>query len=124
MVVVCLTVFRRWVRVLLEHLDMSVSHSCAWTWTAMTIVCACVGRDLYVVLCGEFSLKDTGRAISARVRVWKLTVMLITMGIIWTWSLFSVMSHYGKFEWPVYVMYVGYGVESVAIRGVRTLYEL
>ncbi len=36
----------------------------------------------------------------------------------------KIVSHYGKFEWLVYVMYVGYGVESVAIRGVLTLYEL
>ena len=46
-------------RVLLQTLHMSVSHSCAWTWIAMTTVCVCVGSDLYVMLSGEFSLKDT-----------------------------------------------------------------
>jgi hypothetical protein len=45
--------------VLLETLDISVSHSCEWTWIDMTIVCACVGSDLYVLLFGGFSLKDT-----------------------------------------------------------------
>ncbi len=67
---------------LLETLDMSVSHSCAWTWTAMTIICACVGSDLYVMLFGGFSLKDTSCAIFANVLVWKLHVLLITMGMI------------------------------------------
>ena len=46
-------------RVLLETLDISVIHSCAWTWIAMAIVCACGGSDLYVILSGGFSLKDT-----------------------------------------------------------------
>ena len=46
-------------RVLLETLDISVSHSCAWTWIAMAIVCASVGSDLYVMLSSGFSLKDT-----------------------------------------------------------------
>ena len=35
-----------------------------------------------------------------------------------------VVSHYGMFEWFVYVVYVGDGVEDVAICGVLTLYEL
>jgi hypothetical protein len=75
---------------LLETLKTSVSHSCAWTWIAMTIVCACAGSDLYVMLCGGFSLlKDTSCAISANVRVCRLPVLLITMGMIWSWSLFS-----------------------------------
>jgi hypothetical protein len=47
------------VRVLLETFDISVSHSCAWTWIAMVIVCACGGSDLYVRFSGEFSWKDT-----------------------------------------------------------------
>ena len=74
--------FRRWARVLLETLNMSVSHSCAWTWIAIAIVCACVGSNLYVSVYGGLSLKDTSCAISARVRVWKLPVLLITMGMI------------------------------------------
>ncbi len=47
--------------VLLETLDISVSHSCAWTWIAMVMViaCACGGSDLYVRSCGGFSWKDT-----------------------------------------------------------------
>ena len=32
----------------------------------MAIVCACVGSDLYVMLFGGFSLKETSCAISAR----------------------------------------------------------
>ena len=46
-------------RGLLETLNMSVSHFCEWTWIATAIVCACVGSDLYVMLFGGFSLKDT-----------------------------------------------------------------
>ena len=46
-------------RVLPETLDMSVSHSCAWTWIGMAIVCACVGSYLYVMLSGGLSSKDT-----------------------------------------------------------------
>ena len=43
----------------METFEISVSHSCAWTWIAMVIACACGGRDLYVSLSGGFSLKDT-----------------------------------------------------------------
>ena len=39
-------------------------------------------------------------------------------------SFFHVVSHYYMFEWFVYVVYVGDGVHSVAVRGVLTLYEL
>ncbi len=69
-------------RVLLETLDMRVRNSCAWTWNAMAIVCACVRSDLYVMLFRGVSLKDISWAISANVRVWKLPVLLITMGMI------------------------------------------
>jgi hypothetical protein len=31
-----------------------------------------------------FFLKDTSGAISTNVRVWKMPVLLITMGMIWT----------------------------------------
>ena len=48
----------------------------------MAFVCACVGKDLYVTLSGEFSLKDTSCIIFARVRVLKLPVLLITIGLI------------------------------------------
>jgi hypothetical protein len=74
-------------------LEISKIHSCAWTWIAMAIVCAYVGSDLYVSLSSRISLKGTSCAISAMVRVWKLHVLLVTMGRIWTWSLFTVMSH-------------------------------
>jgi uncharacterized membrane protein len=47
------------VRVLLETLDINVSHSCAWTWIATTIIRACVGSELYFMLSSGFSLKDT-----------------------------------------------------------------
>ncbi len=73
----------------METLDISVSHSCTWTWIAMAIACAFVGSDLYVMPSGWFSLKDTSCAISASVRVCKLPVLLITMGMIWIQSLFS-----------------------------------
>jgi len=61
--------------VLLKTLDISVSYSCAWTCIAMAIVCAC----LWWVVCGGFSLNDTNWAIFARMRVWKLLVLLITI---------------------------------------------
>ena len=76
-------------RVLLKTLDMSVSHSCAWKGFAITIVCACVGIDLYVMLSGGFSLNYASCAIYAKVRVWKLPDLLIATGMIWTRSLFS-----------------------------------
>ena len=41
-----------------ETFEMSVSHSCAWTWITMVIDCACGGRDFYVRLSGGFSWKD------------------------------------------------------------------
>ena len=50
--------FWRGVRVLLETFEISVSHSCAWTWIAMVIDCACGGSDLYVRLSGGFSWND------------------------------------------------------------------
>ena len=37
---------------------------------------------------------------------------------------FFVTSYYGLFEWFVYVVYAIYGVQSVSVRGVLTLYEL
>ena len=53
----------------METLDISVSHSCAWTWIAMAIVCAFGGGVLYVILSSGFSLKDISYAISANVLV-------------------------------------------------------
>ncbi len=68
-------------RLLLDIADIRVSHSCACMWSGMAIVCACDGRDLYVRVSGGFSLNDTSWAISANVRVWKLLVLLIIIGI-------------------------------------------
>ena len=55
-------------------------------------------------------------AIFARVRVWKLHVLLITMGMIYTWIRFFVVSYYGLFERFVYVVYVIYDFHSVDVR--------
>ena len=51
-------------------------------------VLACVGSVLYVRVSGGFSLEDTSWAISARVRVWKVPILLITFGMILTWIRF------------------------------------
>ncbi len=74
-------------RVLLETLDISVSHSCAWICSAITILFACGGNVLYVSAFGGFSLNVISWASSARVLVWKFPVLLITIGIISTSSL-------------------------------------
>ena len=42
---------RGWLRVLLETLDMSVSHSWECTCSAMAIVCTCFGSVLYDTSC-------------------------------------------------------------------------
>ena len=65
-----------------------MSHSCACTCIDMAIVCAFVCSVLYVRVSGGVSLKNTSCAIFARVRVWKLHVLLTTMGMIWTWCRF------------------------------------
>ena len=39
-------------------------------------------------------------------------------------SCFSVVSHYGLFEWFICVVNVGNGVQCVTVSGVLTLYEL
>ena len=56
--------------------------------------------------------------------MWKLPVLLITMGRFGPDVFFFVVSHYGLLEWLVYVVYVGYGAHSVIVCGVLTLYEL
>jgi hypothetical protein len=73
-------------RLILRTLDMRVIYSCACMCIAIAIDCACVGRDLYVRAAEGFSLNDTSWAISARIRVWKFPVMLITIGMISTCS--------------------------------------
>ena len=65
---------------------MRVSHSCACMCCAIVIVCACVGRVLYDRASGGFSLNNTSWEISARVLVWKLPVLLMTIGMICTCS--------------------------------------
>jgi hypothetical protein len=57
------------VRLLLETLDIRVSHSCACTWIAMAIDCVCVGSVLYVSVFDGLSLDGINRVISAMVRV-------------------------------------------------------
>jgi hypothetical protein len=69
-------------RLLLETLDMRVGHSCAFMYSAIAIIYACVGRNLYVRASGGLSLNDANWTIFARVRVWKLPVLLITTGMI------------------------------------------
>ena len=54
-------------------------------------LCACAGNDLYVRVSGGLSFKDTSCANSARGRVWKLYVLLITIGMIWTWNRFFLL---------------------------------
>ena len=39
-------------------------------------------------------------------------------------SFIPIVSHHGMFEWFVYVVYVGDGVQSVDVCGILTLYEL
>ena len=75
-------VFRGWVRFLLETLDISVSHFVACACIAMAIICAFGGSALYVRVSGGFSLKDTSYTIFARVRIWELHVLLVTMCMI------------------------------------------
>ena len=65
---------------------MRMSNSCACMCSAIVIVCACVGRVLHARACGGSSLNETSWAISARVLVWNLPVMLMTIGIICTCS--------------------------------------
>jgi len=65
---------------------MRVGHSCAYMCSAMVIVCACVGRALYVRASGGLSLNATSWAISVKVLVWKWQVLLITIGMICTCS--------------------------------------
>ena len=76
----------RWVRLLLDILNIRVSHSCACTWSDMAIVCAWGGSDLYGNVSGGFSLNDTSLTIIANVRVWKFPVLFITIGITSTCS--------------------------------------
>ena len=72
-----------------------MSHSCACTCIAMAIICACVGSVFNVRMSSGFSLKYTRCDIFAGVRVWKLHVLLTTMDMILTWSLFFVMCNDG-----------------------------
>ena len=56
-------------RLLLETLDKTASHSYACTCSAMAIVCACVGSVLYVLASSWFPLNAIRWAIFARVRL-------------------------------------------------------
>ena len=67
--VACFFVLWGWVRLLLETLDIRVSHSCACMCIVMAIFLACVGSVLYVRASDGFSLNDTGWGISDKMRV-------------------------------------------------------
>ena len=71
---------------LLETFEMRASHFCACMCSAIVIVCACVGRVLHARASGGLSLNDLSWAISARVLVWKLPVLLMTFRMICTCS--------------------------------------
>jgi hypothetical protein len=70
--------------VLLETFEMRVRPSRACMCSAIVIVCGCVGSVLYVSAFVGFSLNDASWAISARVLVWKLPVLLLTIVMICT----------------------------------------
>jgi hypothetical protein len=69
-----------------DFLDESEPFLCVCVLRAIVIVCACVGRILYVRASDGFSLNETSWAMSAMVLVWKLPVLLITIGMICTCS--------------------------------------
>ena len=71
------------VRIFLETLEMYESHSCAWVCSAIAIFCAGFGSCLYVRVSGGSSANETSCAISARVRMLKVPVLLMTIGMIW-----------------------------------------
>jgi len=64
------------VRLLLETLDIRVSHSCTSMRIAMAIVCDCVGIVLYVWASGGYFLNDMSWSIYTRVQVRKLPFLL------------------------------------------------
>ena len=70
------------VRIFLEILEMYESHSCAWMCSAIAIFCAGFGSCLYVRASGGSSANETSCAISARVRMLKVPVLLMTIGTI------------------------------------------
>ena len=76
-------------------------------WRLIVLV---VGVSCMLYCLVGFFWKDISWAISANVLVWKLPVLLFTMGMIRTMIFFLVVSHYGLFEWFAYVVYVGDGV--------------
>jgi hypothetical protein len=65
---------------------MRMRHSYACMCSAIVIVCACVRRILYVRASGGCSLNETSWVISARVLIWKLPVLLMTIIMICTCS--------------------------------------
>ncbi len=61
---------------------MYESHSCAWICSAIAIFCAGFGSCLYVRASGGSSVNETSCAISTRVRMLKVPVLLMTIGMI------------------------------------------
>ena len=53
----------------------------------MAIFCGGLGSCLYVRVCGGSSLKETSWAISASVRTLKVSVLLMTIGMILIYAL-------------------------------------
>ncbi len=77
------------VRIFLEILEMWDSHSCAWTCRAIAVFCDGRGSCLYVIASSGSSWKDTSCAISERVFTLNVPVLLMTIGISFTFA-FSV----------------------------------
>ena len=108
---VCVALFgnlRGWLRVLLETLDIST----------IATTCACFGSGLHVRAPGEFYFNTMSWVISARVRVWKL-VLLITIGIMWscTLLLLCVMRAYFRGSYMVCMLFM---VSSMLLLSVST----
>ena len=61
---------------------MYESHSCAWMCSAIANICAGFGSCLYVRASGGSSVNETSCAISTRVRMLKVPVLLMTIGMI------------------------------------------
>ena len=63
-------------------ISVSYSHSCAWTYKAITVFCTFLGSCPYVRPPGGSSMGDISWAISASVCTWNDPVLLMTMGMI------------------------------------------
>ncbi len=77
------------VRTFLEILEMWDSHFCAWTWRAIAIFCVGRASCLKVIASRGSFWKDTSWAISGSVLTLNVLVLLMTIGITFTFA-FSV----------------------------------